>query len=306
VNTEHLRYFAQAYESRNYNAAAKRVSITPTGLVKAIKALERHYGIKLFERDELGHLTPTEYADALHHFYQNYEADATLLRETIQRIQAQKNNVIRFGSCKGMWGLMGPSFLFDLNRELPNINLSYEEYTDAACDLGLLKEHFDLAFTVAPYDASFVTIEFFKDTICFWAHSDNILSGKHCLDISDFVGQNIAIPGNGYKCFDQLLTLSSKAGIALGNIYEISELHRIYEFVADGLGLGFTLASVNELDVFSSNPDVVCVPTSEMTLSFGISYLPYHSLTNPERHFYGFCVQYAKTRFKNQRPDKIG
>jgi DNA-binding transcriptional LysR family regulator len=297
LNTEHLHYFAHVYDMRSYNAAAKRASLTTTGLAKAMRSLEKSLGVELFEKDDLGNLEPTEYADALHHFFLNYESDFSLLRETIERIRAQKNNVIRFGSCQGMWGLMGPSFLFDLNRAHPDITLSYSEYTDRECEVGLLNQHFDLAFTVAPYSQDFVTTELFTDIVCFWVNTKFALARKEALAAWDFEGLDIAIPGKEYKVYNALLKLCAESDVTLGEIYETSELYRIFDFVAKGYGLGFTLSSVNALEMFSEYPKVCCVPSKDLTLRFGISYLPYRNLTEPEQRFYDFCVKYAGRRF---------
>jgi DNA-binding transcriptional LysR family regulator len=299
MNTEHLHYFAHVYELRNYNAAAKRASLTTTGLAKAIRSLEKGLGVELFDKDDLGHLSPTEYADALHHFYLNYESDYSLMLETFKRIHAQKNSTIRFGSCQGMWGLMGPSFLLDLNKKCPDITLSYNEYTDYECETGLRNQHFDLAFTVAPYNKDFVTTELFKDKVCFWVPANSPLAHYEHLAIQDFDGLDIGIPGKGYKIFDRLMARCLSEGISVGDIYETSELYRIFDFVAKGYGVGFTLHTVNALELFGNNPKVCCIPSKDLILRFGISYLPYRNLTEPEQRFYDFCVKYAQSRFKN-------
>ncbi|MDR0350671.1 MAG: LysR family transcriptional regulator [Coriobacteriales bacterium] len=302
MNSEHLRYFGQLYELRSYGAAARRASITSTGLLKAMQSLERALKAELFTKDDLGNLTPTESGDALYAFYQSYEREFSTLAESLDRIRSHRNNVLRFGSAQGMWGLMGPSFLFDLYHAHPDIRLTYREYTDYESEDGLRNERFDLAFTVAPFSRDFVTTELFSDSICFWIPTDSPLASREALVAEDFEGVNIAIPGRGFKCFDSLMRLCENAGVATGDIYEISELHRIYDFVAKGLGIGFTLSTVNEVRLFYDDPKAVCVPTRDLSLQFGISYLPYRPLTEPEQRFYDFCVHYAGLRFAEHCP----
>lgn len=51
MNTEHLRYFITTVETGSYAEAARILFITPEGVSKAIKALEKDYGVPLFEKD---------------------------------------------------------------------------------------------------------------------------------------------------------------------------------------------------------------------------------------------------------------
>lgn len=51
MNTEHLRYFITTVETGSYAEAARILFITPEGVSKAIKTLEKDYGVPLFEKD---------------------------------------------------------------------------------------------------------------------------------------------------------------------------------------------------------------------------------------------------------------
>ena len=45
MNTEHLRYFITTVETGSYAEAARILFITPEGVSKAIKTLEKDYGV---------------------------------------------------------------------------------------------------------------------------------------------------------------------------------------------------------------------------------------------------------------------
>jgi DNA-binding transcriptional LysR family regulator len=80
----------------------------------------------------------------------------------------------------------------------------------------------------------------------------------------------------------------------LGEIYECSQVYRIFEYVEKGLGIGFTLKSVASLSSFKSNEEIICVPTENLMHSFGISYRPTHQLSEPEQKFYAFCKDWIR------------
>ena len=68
MNSEQLKYFELTYQERNYSAAARMVPVSPQGLTKAIRALEKELGVTLFEPDSNGMPQPTPYAQELYEF----------------------------------------------------------------------------------------------------------------------------------------------------------------------------------------------------------------------------------------------
>jgi DNA-binding transcriptional LysR family regulator len=290
-----MKYFATLYEVRHYSLAAKRIPISVQGLTKAIKRIEENLGITLFIEDDTGALLATEYADEFYRFATQFDYNWVLLEETMKQIKARERHEIRLGSCLGMLGVLGPEFFSQLHKAHPDLVVNYNEYNDLECDLGLRRNAFELAFTVHPYEKDFVTTELFADTVGYWTKVDSPLAEKTVLSLADFEGQDIAIPGKSYKVYAVLTAECQKQGIALGDVYEISELFRVFDFVLQGHGIGFAIRQVSELQVFKDNNSIVFIPSENAKLRFGISYLPSHNLTEPEQRFYDFCIDYAKT-----------
>jgi DNA-binding transcriptional LysR family regulator len=295
VHINQMKYFATLYEARNYSLAAKRIPISVQGLTKAIRRIEESLGITVFTLDDTGALQTTEYADEFYRFVTQFDHNWLLLEESIKQIKAREQHEIRLGACLGMLGVLGPEFFIELYKAHPDITINVNEYNDLECDLGLRRNYFDLAFTVSPYESEFVTTELFCSDVGYWMRKENPLSQKSSLAIADFEGQHIAIPGKAYKVYNTLTAACQKQGVTFGDVYEISELFRIFEFVLAGYGLGFSIRQVSELSVFKSNDAVVFVPTEDAKLRFGIAYQPSHGLSEPEQRFYDFCITYAQT-----------
>jgi DNA-binding transcriptional LysR family regulator len=301
MRTEQLHYFSLAYETRSYAAAARRVPMSKTGFVKALDSLSRALGCDLFVQDGSGLLTPTEYADEVYSFVCQFDSLNELLNNRLSRIHARQSNTIRFGSAQGILAMMGPDFLSKFYRQNQGVGIDFNEYNDLICEEALLNELLDLAFTVFPYHKKLVTTELHSEKICFWIPTSNPLSTKECLVADDFAGMNVAIPGRGFKCYELLLDSCAQAGVSLGEIYECSQLYRIFEYVVRGCGIGFTLPSVAAMSSFKNNTDIVCVPSSDLTHRFGISYKPTHSLSKLEQKLYNYCIDWVTKLEGNHR-----
>jgi DNA-binding transcriptional LysR family regulator len=278
---------------RSYYRAAKRMPMSVQGLTKAIRTLEQRWKIELFGRGEDGKLIPTRYADTLYEFAKQYEIDQLRLGRLFDRISAQKKHEIRLGSSVGMIGLLGSEYLTGLEKEHPDISLTYAEYSDSDCDQVLKGELVDLAFTIEPHPDDFITTPLLEEQVELWAHVDNPLSAKERLNVADLEGQNIAMGQKAFKIHSAIIQRCAEAEVTLGQIYEILEMHCGFEFVLKNKGLGFTVSRSAKMEVFQSNTSVVSIPLDGLAIRFGLSYLPSHQLTDAEQRFYDYTVQYT-------------
>lgn len=293
MHKEQLEYFALAYQTRSFSAAAARVPMSPQGLAKSIHSLELELGVTLFESDVNGVRVPTEYADELMQFVSTFTLGYEGLRESFRRIQARERHEIRLGASLGTIGLMGPDFLDSFHKDHGDVHVSYAEISDALCDEGLRRGSYDLALTISPYPREFITKELFSNQVCYWVNAADPLSEHEMLTLEDFDRRDIAIPGEDFKCYHSLLAACAEHGVHPRELVTSQEIFWLYEFVLEGRGLGFTLQCLAELPVFSHRENIVALPLVGSIWHFGISYLPSHVLTPYEQCFYDHCVAYA-------------
>ncbi len=101
------------------------------------------------------------------------------------------------------------------------------------------------------------------------------------------------MPGEGFKCYDELCQIDIEQRIGLGRIFEMSEIFQIYEFVARCRGIGFTAKNHIGLSVFAHNPSVVARPVKGLTWGFGLERLPTHALDEAEQAFWNWYISYT-------------
>ncbi|MDR1358366.1 MAG: LysR family transcriptional regulator [Coriobacteriales bacterium] len=293
MHTEQMRYFELLYQTRTVAAAARLIPMSPQGLMKSMRSLEADLGAPLFT-DQQGVLTPTPYSEAFHRYAQRWEADYQFLEEEFKRIKAQERCEIRLGTSLGIIGFMGDRFLDAFEKAHPPVSVSYNELSDAFCEANLLKGTYDLAFTLAPYDNRFVTAELYSAQVYFWVNTNRGFKQGDTLSIKDLAGKNIAIPGEDFKIYHTVMSLCKAEDVQIQNVFTSNEIFWLYEFVAAGRGIAFTLPHLMELSTFSSNSSIVALPLEGVQWRFGLSYLSSHKLLPHEELFLEYCKARGK------------
>lgn len=300
MNTEQFRYFAMLYEERSYPAAAKRIPMSTHGLAKAIHGLEASLGVSLFGSEKTSPLDATPFADKLYEYVQRQEREWDVLMGAFDGIKAAQSREIRLGTSTGSLEMLGSEFQIGLARLRPRIDLVHKEFDDADLDKGLAQASFDIALAIAPFDKSFETEELFSCPVAFWMNKKNPLSQKETLCVNDLAGQNIIMPSRTYKLCAGLLNLCASHQVEVGEIYESNQMHSIFQFAKKENALGFTVSSVHELSNLPDDESVACVPFEDLSLTWGISYLPTHELSQSERRF----IRYLKDFIARKAPLK--
>ncbi|MBR2835689.1 MAG: LysR family transcriptional regulator [Coriobacteriales bacterium] len=294
MNTEQLRYFELAYQERNFSAAARLVPCTPQGLAKAIHALEKELNVTLFENDELTGLPlPTPYAHELFEYAAVSDSNLRLLYESFDRLRGEEHKRIRLGCSLGIIGTFGSSFITDFERLHPHIEVAHWEMNDYLCDQGLIDGTYDLALEIGPFVSGVKAVELYRCPMYFWVNKDDPLATKKSLTIQDLDGKDIAIPGEGFKCYDRLREEALKANINLGRILEMSEIFQLYEFAIENQGLGFSVRHLTQLKTFTRAQEVVAIPFNGPAWYFGIQRLSTHALGTAEATFWDWCITYS-------------
>ena len=296
MNSEQLYYFELTYLEKSYSAAARRVPVSHQGLTKSIRSLERELGVTLFVGDaETGKPIPTAYAHELYDFVQAYNNNVRLLQQSFQRLKGSERHEIRLGASLGTIPAFGSHFLDDFHKAYPNAHVSYWESNDALCEEGLQEERFDLALCVMPLTPGCTGRVLYRSPFFMWARRDDpmtrrALAGSGKLRLDDLSGRVIAIPGTGFKCYEQLKRVTAEHGIEIGRIIEMSEIFQIYSFALSGDGLGFSNGTLVDHPAFTGDDSVVALPIEGLTWGFAIERLASHALTDGEKAFCDWCV----------------
>lgn len=301
MNSEQLYYFELTYQEGSYSAAARQVPVSHQGLTKSLRSLERELGVTLFTTDpDTGMPVPTPYAHELYEFAMVYKSNLRLLKESFERLRADEAYTVRLGCSLGVLAAFGPSLLADFAAMHPNVDVPYWESNDAVCEKGLLDGQYDLAICVSPLTEGCTGRALYESPFYFWMHADDELAallaaeGRDRLRVEDLAGRDIAIPGTGFKCFDQLRRAAGGRGVELGRVIEVGEIFPLYTYAMEGKALGFANGTLVGLPVFTSNTSVVAFPVEGLTWGFSIECLATHALGQAERQLWDWCCAAAR------------
>lgn len=295
-------YFVLAYDSPSFSAAAAKVPMSPQGFAKAIRNLERELGVPLFAVDEDGTRRATPYADELYEYAKHVRAERNLLSSAFERISQSGYVELRIACSLGVPGMLGSGFLDGFLEVHPDVTITLNEMPDALCESVLRDGLYDLALTVTTHADDLVAHELYSSPVWYWVRRDDPLSSSAALGVRELTGRRLAIPGDDFKCYRNLMERFEREGVEPPEIVKCSEIFWIYEFVLRGECVGFTLPHLAALEVFNGDDAVTTVPADGFRWGFGVSYLKAHTPGPREEDL----IAYLGERVKRLRTVRTG
>lgn len=267
---DRLDYFILAYESPNFSVAAARIPMSPQGFSKAIRNLEKELGVALFAIDSTGQRRPTPYADRFYDYALSIRRERALLERSFEQMSTTGAMELQVACSLGVAGLAGRALKEEFQRRCPGVRLTLVEMPDDDCERFVHEGFYNCGLLVSPARGDLDFREVYSTYVCLWVHRSNPLFHRDKLQLEDLVGQPIAMPGHGFKCYRRLVDRMEDAGLPAPEVIERSELIWIYEEAACGRALGFCLPYMGNLAAFSHREDVVAIPVAGSRWGFGV------------------------------------
>lgn len=262
--TDKLDCFLLAYTSPTFSAAAAKVPMTPQGFTKIIKGLERDLSVTLFAKDESGARKPTAYADELYRYAVRRQEERAQLASAFRRIDDAKRVAIKVACAVGVPGLFGQKAVQGYTGPNGNVAIESTEVPDEVCESLVTEGSYDIALTPKPVGQGFSSTLLYSSPMLMWVNADDSLAGKEELTLGDLSDRVVAMPGKGFRCYENLKRACKERQCAFPQVEEYAEVFWIYRFALAGKGLGFCLPHIRDLDFFSSDR-VTALPVEGIT-----------------------------------------
>ncbi len=143
MTERHMRILVEVYSTLNMTKAAEHLNMTQPAVTKAIKDIEEHYGIRLFERLNKG-LAPTEKCRNVY-----YKALAVLSTYNSMEKELKDNSItgsLRIGSSISLGIYMIPHLVKDLGQSFPKLDIRVTVENGASIERKLLSNELDIAY----------------------------------------------------------------------------------------------------------------------------------------------------------------
>ncbi len=237
MDIKDIRSFIECYETRSINKAAKSLFITPQGLGKSLDRLEQELQIRLFERNKQG-LVPTQ---AGIFFYEKSQAILDNIQELEQGIEdiKKKNNVLRLGYSCGLIRFLSIKKVDILQELLGDTELVLEEASNTDTKEKLVNNKIDVALVIGRIAAKdFKEIEISSKKLCAVVPNWHPLFNKLSITISDLRSEPLICLNEKYQAYTNLINSCEREGFFPNIKIKTMEAAMIYEFVAEGIGVG--------------------------------------------------------------------
>ena len=147
-----LGSFLCLYQERNISKAGAKLFISQQGLSRQIQALESEFDVELFFRSKNG-VEPTEICNLIYphvkRMFDEYKIAEQLLGAYKKRVGGDYSIAFAYGITNSV----SSDFMFDYQKQHPEINLKIEEFSQDACISKLISGELDGAFLISPLNS---------------------------------------------------------------------------------------------------------------------------------------------------------
>jgi len=272
----------ECYETRSINKAAKTLYITPQGLGKLLDRVEHELQVKLFERTKQG-LMPTEsgtffYEKSLGIISKAHELEAGL--EVIKN----KSKVFKVGYSCGLIRMLPLVKVEQFQEKLSNTKLVLEEGPNDEIKNALIMGKLDIALVIGRIAGSdFIEEELASKTMCAIVPKNHPLYSRSSIKIADLKAEQLICLNEKYQSYRNLASSCEREGFYPNIRIKTMEASMIYEFVAEGLGLGIDVDIHNKKSI---SDDIKLIPIED-AINWNV-YVAYEKTKAGDKHVKAF------------------
>lgn len=235
MNNRHLRIFIRVYEEKNMTLAAESLYISQPSVSQAVKELEEHYGVKLFERYPK-QLFPTAEGDLLYRYAKQVFG---LMQEIEKEIPAlSERGTIAIGANISAGTVLLRRYIKKFSEEFPDAKVKVTVAGSTKLKSMIYDHTVDLALMEdLPNEPALVQESFYKDRLVLVCSPDNKLAGKRAIKFKDLRGQEFLLRAKGVGVRDRFDYIMNLYDMEVEPLWESSNTRSLINAAMDGLGI---------------------------------------------------------------------
>lgn len=270
MTIRHLRIFIAVAETKKMSLAAKKLYISQPTVSQAIRELEEHYGVRLFERLSKK-LYITESGKFLLFHAKNIVAQFDNLEESM-KANYQKET-LRIGASLTVGAILLSNVLNDLESFNPNLDTYAYVNNTSVIEKKLLDSSLDVAIVEGKVKSQdLISIPMIDDYLVLVCGIDHPLSNKKEVHLSDLENQKFVVreKGSGTRALlDEFLKLHN---LKVKIVWEASSPDTIRHAVINNGCLALMPIRVMEKDILDHKMNVIFNTTDEWNRYFSLVY----------------------------------
>lgn len=288
MTIKHLKIFVAVCQTGSTSAAGKKLLISQPSVSLAIKELEEHYGITLFDRiGKRLHITDAgnnflQYALNLVNQFDNMEKEVKNLDAT---------GVLRIGSSITIGNCLLPSYVNEFSSAHPDMdikvfisssNIVQSHILDNTLDIGLVEE--GLA-----HNRYIVSSDFYDDELVFICSRSHGFAGRRNIRIKELQDQRFILREKGSAGRNNFDAVMSANGITVDPVWESVSTGAIVRAVSMGIGVSVLPYLLIKDNIDQNEISRFQVSHVSFKRKFSIIYHKNKFLTESARNFMSLC-----------------
>ncbi len=225
---------------RSYTKTAEALHLTQPAVTQHIKALEAHYGNRLFTYADKT-LTLTEHGELLYQFASTVASDSDTLAEILRR-KSLSDPPLQFGATLSIGQYIMPDILAQILRKKPDTPVSMlVENTHHLLDK-LNQGEIQFALIEGLFDKTAYHSELFAMEPFIAVCSKNSFLADHPRSFQELIQNNLIVreQGSGTReIFEHLLQKHNLSVTSFSKVTEIGNMEAIKQLVRNDLGITF-------------------------------------------------------------------
>lgn len=260
MNTRDFNVFITVAETKNLTKASKLLYMTPQGISKVVKNLEKECDCELFLRTGNG-MELSECGKRFYEYVKKAQMDYHEMRNDILRIKQKEHGVVDLLSAFGILRLVTPECLWDFREKYPGIEFHYRECPDKQIERWFKAGEGNVTFSLAPCNEDlYDVLELETFPVKLLVNKKHPLSKKSSVTIQDLKDEPLYIESREFKIHDMIVNKCRDAGFEPRIMFEASGFSLCHKMVKENKGISVTVDFVSD-DM--GNGDMVLIPFSD-------------------------------------------
>ena len=288
VTLRHLKIFTAVYETSSFTKAGQRLYLAQPSVSLAIRELEDHYGVPLFDRIRHS-IYPTPYGETLYHYAVHV---LSLLDEMESALKDDHMPcTIRLGSSITIGNTLLPGLVERYRRENPAVRVEISINNSNFIERDIVQSKIDFALIESePKLPQITAIPFLEDHLCTVAPPGHPLSGRADLDIRALSQEQLLCRERGSSVRELVEGAFLMEQLPFNPVWESSSTQAIIAAVEQGLGVATLPCRLVERALRQGSVVRLHVPELDIRRHYNIIYYQSKYLTSKMLDFFALCT----------------
>lgn len=262
MNIKDFNVFNTVAEEGNLTKASRLLYMTPQGISKVIKNLEKECDCELFLRTGNG-MELSECGKHFREYAELMEQEYKKMRLEITHIKQKEKGVVDLISAYGILRHVTPECIVDFKKKYPEIEFHYRKCPDKQAERWFQAGEGNVAFSLADCSEELYDVSVLGSfPIKLLVNEKHPLSRRKEVSIGDLEGEPMYIESREFKIYDQIVNRCRKAGFEPNIVFETSGFSLCHKMVKENKGISVTVDFISD-DMRREGDGTVLIPFSD-------------------------------------------